>query len=381
MGTRIGRGIGGLLGGFVHNTIGRIFGQGEYKERLGQELGTDPEEISEGGEPEVNSLVTPVSTNSIPMMHSDVEGTTRIVRREFVVHLDIKTTNTLYEFKINPGQATCFPWLHNIAKSFQQWSVLGLAAEYVPLSGFAVGSESAALGQVIMAFMYDVNYAAGAGVWPAGDEQALLNYNGSVSMSPAAAGVAYMECSPAMENQHTRFVETEQAIPPVGSLQNYQAARLIVSTGGSQNATGVVCGQLWLTYEILLYQPRAVQVFPAEHKLFSEYLAKFKTCHALARCNGPYSPDEYLARGVELRKMTEFLNTSEVTSAYEIALAVSEKRESDSCPQVLLDWIHATPTYRLLQDNRIVEPEFALGVDVPPTPRDTPKFDFQLVQN
>jgi hypothetical protein len=235
---------------------------GEYQESLAGELGVQPNEIAMGESPGVNSLVSPVSSNTVPQMHIK-EGCVRIARREFIATIDIRDAGLTRSYAINPGRRF-FPWMHSVARNFQQFQFLGFAAEYVPTSGYAVASTNAALGQVAMCFNYNTIKENFVASWPLTDLAGLLNMSGSVSTSPAAPAACYMECDPAMSNQPVRFVwdESEGAdLSLFYSQQNLDAADLLIRTEGAQNLTPFQAGQLWFTYEVLLMQPRPQQIY------------------------------------------------------------------------------------------------------------------------
>lgn len=259
--TSLGTKIGGLLGNMAGKGLGKLFGFGEYKTGLAGELGVEESEIAEPNTtPEVNSLVQPLDTTSlVPLMHHDKEGSIRIVRREFVDIVRIQDIGTTLVFRINAGQNLTFPWLHSVARNFQEYMFLGLAAEYIPTSGYAVSGTNAALGQIAMAFQYNVVYEQVGDEWPITSLPGILNTNGATSCSPAAPGTCYMECDPALSAQPIRFVDngTTMTAPNMFdfSIQNFDAAYLLIRTEGAQNATLFQAGQLWLTYEVVLMQP------------------------------------------------------------------------------------------------------------------------------
>jgi len=324
-GARIGQKIGGALGGMAQHAIGTIFGAGEYQESLGAEIGVPGGEIASGGEPSVNSLVEPVSKDQVvPMMHSDMEGSVRIVRREFVSTINIQDDASEYNFKITPSDVNTFPWLSSLSRNWQQWSVLGLAAEYVPTSGYAVGDTNAALGQVAMAFKYNVN--ENGGQWPESSLQGMLNMNGSTSCSPAAPGVCYMECAPEMQNQAVRFVLTDESV--VGSnysFQNYFAANLLIHTEGAQNSLAFQAGQLWLTYEICLMQPRPRDPtsqlwYMNEH--YTKYYTILQRHNLLSTFSGPGSPLDMIVVETELERLASLLRTPDALQARGICKAL-----------------------------------------------------------
>lgn len=325
----VGQKLGGMLGNFAEKGLGKLFGFGEYKHALAGEIGHAEENINEGETPEVNSLVSPVSSNVVPLMHLDKEGSLRIARREFVRFVNIRTAQNNVILKINPGNIYDFRWVSNVAHSFQQYAFLGLAAEYVPTSGFAVGSDSAALGSVNMVFKYDVSGAT----WPALDVPSLLNFNGAVSGSPAAPSVCYMECDPKTSVQPVRFVDTESSTYVGMSQQNFIAADLILNSLGAQNALDVQCGQLWFTYEVLLMQPKAIDPSPVlEWKGMEAYRTLAKRRAILLGVSGPYTKVECLLREAEINRIDSifaspaYFSTLE-TATYEHAVDMAQHGE------------------------------------------------------
>ena len=128
-------------------------------------------------------------------MGMDHEGTVTITRREFIKTIEIQEGTTIYLNQINPGYEGTFPWLSGFARSWQQYRFKGLAVEYVPTSGFAVGNTNAALGQIAMAFKYNVVESGGG--WPIFDLPGLLNMNGSMisptPQSPCPRGITWLD--------------------------------------------------------------------------------------------------------------------------------------------------------------------------------------------
>lgn len=310
-----------MLGGMAHKALGRIFGRGEYKEALAAHIGHESEAIMESATPEVNSLVAPVSSNdTVPIMHMDQEGTVRITRREFIRTIAISDVPENYEFNINPGRINDFPWLHAMARNFQQYAFIGFATEYVPTSGFAVGSSNAALGFVSMAYLYNVIYDS-AGVWPTISPQGILNTNGAMSCSPAAPGTCYMECDPKMSNQPVRFVYTEDPgnLSLFYSEQNLDAARLVIRTEGSQSGELFTCGQIWFTYEILLMQPRPQN--PGGTVKVGKFQHAVELFLALSRFRGPMTDREAVLLCNQKARLAALFRTLDFVDEYQNGLA------------------------------------------------------------
>lgn len=228
-------------------------------------------------------------------MHSGEEGTVVVTRREFIRSIAIQSVGEVTKINLNPGQLFAFPWLSGIARSFQQYHILGFAAEFVPTSGLAVSSTSAALGVVAMCFQYNVAESFGNS-WPSSSLVGVLNMEGSVSSSPAAPSTCYLECDPAQGgtgNQPNRFVYTGESLSPYYSEQNFDAAQLIVRTEGAQAGTPFQAGLLYFTYEIVLKQPRPIN--PALVLVdWGTYAGAIKAWHALHNFVGPLTDLEMI---------------------------------------------------------------------------------------
>lgn len=319
MGGRIGATLGRTLGTFAEKGLGKIFGFGEYKEQLGNEIGHPTEDIAENATPEVNSLVKPLQTrDTVPLMHMDREGHVRFARREFVQTIQIASSPIEYAIKINPGRVSAFPWLSGIARSFQQYAFLGLAYEYVPTSGFAVASTNAALGQVAMTFRYNVGSPSG---WPLGTLAGILNMQGATSCSPAAPGTCYMECDPELSNQPVRFTETESSTYTGLSVQNYICSDFLIETSGAQNAEKFQAGQLWVTYEVVLMNPRPINPSPtlSEMPCMRQYRQLTQRYLALQGTMGPFTKEERIIWDSEIRRILALFSTPQFLSVLEKA--------------------------------------------------------------
>lgn len=313
LGHKIGAGIGGFLGNLAETGVKRIFGMGDYEEALGEQLGGDLGELTIGPHPAKNGLIQPATSADIPIFGKEKEGMTVFARREFITAIQISDTPSILEIPINPGFTTVFPWLSGIANSWQQFAVLGFAAEYVPTSGLATGSTNAALGQVAMAFRYNVaqeRYSIGL--------QGILNIEGAVSMSPAAPGVCYMECDPDMNNQFVRWTYNpdlpDNPMDLPFSQQNYVNAILDVRTEGSQSPTAFQCGQLWFTYQIALINP-IPDLSPPAPLISDKFTQARNEYFKLLTYVGPCTDEERLRIRARMRVLTAIFNTLEYADA------------------------------------------------------------------
>jgi hypothetical protein len=268
-------------------------------------------------------------------MHTDREGTVRLTRREFVDLIEIDKDGVVGSYKINPGAVGAFPWLSGLAPEWQQYQFLGLAMEYVPTSGSAIGSETVgpALGQVATCFKYNV--VEGSNAWPLTDIKGMMNMQGAVSTSPACPSTTFMECDPAMSNQPVRWIENEQTQPGQQSQQNYLAAYFLIRAEGSLATTNFQCGQLWVTYEVLLFNPRPIDPSPTiltpwyERGEFKDYTSLVLDLARLEAAVGPYTVDEYIALISIIGDLKARLSTSKAIMAADLARALHARSRAD----------------------------------------------------
>ena len=76
------------------------------------------------------------------------------VRREQIGVVNGSVAFATTEYPINPGNATLFPWLSQLAPLYEQYKVHAMQIEFVPTgSGFAAANVS---GRVVLSADYDV---------------------------------------------------------------------------------------------------------------------------------------------------------------------------------------------------------------------------------
>ena len=130
--------LGGVLGRGAHALFKAITGFGDYRVEHNTLMlgGMSPPEI----------------------VNSANRGSVIIRHREYLGDVNATTAFTLQQYPINPGQQLTFPWLSQVAESFEEYRLRGAIFEFKSLSSDAVLSSatSSALGSVIMATQYDV---------------------------------------------------------------------------------------------------------------------------------------------------------------------------------------------------------------------------------
>lgn len=209
------------------NSVATFLGLGDYKVR-------------------VNSLVT----NGVPAMHKTSQDV--IVRhREYIA--DVVSSGTANGFtstgySINPGVAATFPWLSTLASMYQEYEFRGLVFEFVSTSADAIASSTnTTLGSVIMATLYRNSLG------PFTNKQQMLNEFFSNDGKPSLSFCHPIECDPKENPYQIQYVRT-QGVPSGEDVKTYDLGTFYIASQGIQG-TGVVLGELWATYEVVLRKP------------------------------------------------------------------------------------------------------------------------------
>lgn len=192
---------------------------------------------------ERNTVLRP---GSVPAMHSS--STTTVVRhREYIG--DILSNNSatplVRYFPINPGLGSTFPWLSNLAQSFEMYRLLGCVFEYRTLAGDVTTQSNQ--GYVISAVNYNPTGQTFA------TKLAIENAMGGQSKKPSEDMFIAVECKPMLNPLGEYFVR-DSAVGASQNLNFYDIGTVTIATGGNPT-NGVVLGELWVTYEVELAKP------------------------------------------------------------------------------------------------------------------------------
>lgn len=161
----------------------------------------------------------------------------RVVHSEYLGDLTAVAPDfRVSSYAINPGLSGTFPWLSSLAKNFDQYSICALRVR------FESSAPATEFGRVFLAFDYDPQDA------PPETKGAFMSYKGACSDAVWTSSSIVMS-GPRVGRPF--FTRTAQV---VGDVRLYDAANVLVSTSGVSN--GVVCGELYLDYEISLINPQ-----------------------------------------------------------------------------------------------------------------------------
>jgi len=252
VGNMISEGIGTLSDRFVpgsHNTVAglskllmrRVRGKGDY------DLGGDPisnslfkraPETGSSG----NALMPPKFENSRSA------GGVCVVHREFAMNLvvpEIRQAFSTFTLGLNPGNATIFPWLSNIATDFQLFRFKGVVIEFVSFT--SPMNLQPAMGYIMMSGVYNVLQA------PYENSVELENSAEAIVFRPDRSAMYGMECKDTNYRKYFVLQPTAQIIDDA----LYTPFNIQIATEGLPDTfqPGSVLGQIWISYEIEFFEP------------------------------------------------------------------------------------------------------------------------------
>jgi hypothetical protein len=217
----LGKRVGGWVGDMAQKAILAITGFGDYQVRSNT--------LTNGGSPPQFSMG---------------KHMTKICHREFVgLVTSPGAAFTTTNYFINPT-TNLFPWLSEIALSFEQFAVRGMVVEFKSTSATAVSSTNTALGSVILATQYNVLAPAFT------SQQQMEAYEFCTSCNPSQSMIHPIECAPNLTTVSELYVDQFSTGDP--RLQNLGVTT--VATVGQQAASTL--GELWVSYEIDLIRPK-----------------------------------------------------------------------------------------------------------------------------
>lgn len=248
LGGNLGKEVGGVVDSIGRSVkaFRRLFGGGDYSTQKANCLIT----------PRKNTLFNADSFDH-PVMN--LEGTQyafegprpRIQHREFVAPIMTPAAGTTFatqSYNLNPGLSRTFPWLSQVAPSFQAYQLNGCVFQYESTSSdYATGT---ALGDVTISSQYDMNRS------PFDTDQEVKDSAYSTHAKPSVSFLHPIECAKKMTltQKHMIRVDTD----PIAERDEllYDWCRVQVSTTGvTTPATPVKLGNLYVVYDVTLEQP------------------------------------------------------------------------------------------------------------------------------
>jgi len=226
----VGAKIGGWLGHGAQSLLKAITGFGDYKVENNSLLmgGMSPPEV----------------------VNASQSGNAIIRHREYIGDINATKEFTVQTFPINPGMRDTFPWLAQVASSYECYRLRGMVFEFKSLSSDAVLSSatSSALGAVIMATQYNSLSTT------FNSKIQMENHEFANSSKPSCTFYHPVECKKSLNPVDELYIR-DGDIPADSDLRLYDLGKMSIATVGMQADSGV-CGELWCTYEVELFHQR-----------------------------------------------------------------------------------------------------------------------------
>jgi len=247
----IGTGVGSIFGGTKGAAIGRgagailgdIFGWGDYEV-------TSPVPYPVKS----NTIMGSVHPQQMPLMHTG-DGGTRVAHREFCMDLQLFAEPAGGPFmgrfyELNPCNPNIFPWLSSIAEHYEQYKFIGLTFGFRGTASNTTVEGS--LGSVAFATQYDVYEKL------FNHKSEMLNSLFATSCKPTDSMLHPIECDPDKTPSLPRYTNAQSVVGSVRDKTLINHGRLTVLAAKTQATSTVYdCGELWVSYDILLTKPIA----------------------------------------------------------------------------------------------------------------------------
>ncbi|QKV51005.1 putative capsid protein [Crucivirus sp.] len=186
-----------------------------------------------------------------PSVNTTRHGFT-IRHREFVTDITASQSFSGIALNLNPGIASTFPWLSQLAQNFEEWFPKKIVFRFKTTSSDSVVSTAtaASLGTVIIATEYNPLNGIFA------NKQQMENYDGAKSTKPSRSMTHYVNCKRSQNPLDQYFIRTG-SVPAGGDQRFYDLGLTQVATVGIPAGTNKnVIGELWIDYEIELKKPK-----------------------------------------------------------------------------------------------------------------------------
>ena len=142
-----------------------------------------------------------------------------------------------YTLPLNPGMASTFPWLSNIASYFDEYVITEISFEF---NTMITSGNTGAGGSVVLGTRYNCTTPAFA------NKSEMENSEGTVSSRVDESLRASVIC-----NGVTEYVRAGP-IPSTQDLKTYDLATFYVATNGTSTSTVFNLGELWVSYTVYL---------------------------------------------------------------------------------------------------------------------------------
>lgn len=184
----------------------------------------------------------------VPDMHA-ATSSLRFSHKEYLGDIASSTLFQLSQWDLNPGLTATFPFLSQIATSFEKYRFRGLAFVFKSTSAKALNSTNTAMGTVVMATKYDLSDPDFQ------NKQQMETAWMASSGEPSDSLLHGVEVKASMESAKV-FLVRAGAVPAGHEAALYDIGQFNLATVGMQASSNI--GELWVTYDVELLYPKLV---------------------------------------------------------------------------------------------------------------------------
>lgn len=165
----------------------------------------------------------------------------RMSRREYITDITPQAGWSVFKLSINPGDNFSFPWLSGVARNFEKYVINRLTIEY------KTGQSSIIPGKIQMGPDFDPSDPSPM------SKKELLTYTLACD-GPVWQNFSLDIPKGYLMNQKKYYVRSHAEI--VNDLKLYDACNIFI--GSDANSTELsYLGEIWINYDITLYEPQA----------------------------------------------------------------------------------------------------------------------------
>lgn len=196
-----------------------------------------------------------------------IEGATVIRHREYlgpIISSTVAGQFKIQSYALNPAQSQSFPWLSSIAQNYEEYRPNGVMYEFKSTCSDAIASSTnLALGQIMLATRYDPTDP------PFASDIEMLNYEFAQSGKVSDNVCHYVECD-TKQSPLTHLYTRPGSAGGDQDLRFSDFGTFYIASSGLQG-TSVQLGQLWVSFEFLLYKPKIASLQSTPTALFKWY--------------------------------------------------------------------------------------------------------------
>lgn len=192
--------------------------------------------------PSANGRITRTSG---PKQRSIPNGNSIVSHREYVTDINLVETgfDLQFQFGINPGNSSLFPWLSQIATRYELYKFKSLRFVYEPQCG------TSSSGTVFIAVDWDASDP------PPQSKTQMMSYKNAVR-SPLWFASEYNSAVPDLTRLKTNYV-LSGAAPEGTDIKTYDIGNLFVAIQ-SDSGTDQTAGELYVEYTVELITPQII---------------------------------------------------------------------------------------------------------------------------